>query len=38
MATGYVCDHCGYEGVDPDARSSDEVLCPMCGEPVTPAK
>ena len=37
MATAYICDHCGYEGSDPTGTPMDQILCPMCGEPVTPA-
>jgi len=36
MATLYACDYCGYEGRDEEARLVEEILCPMCGEPVTP--
>lgn len=38
MATKYVCDHCGYEGSDPDDGPADQILCPMCGETVTPVE
>ena len=38
MATRYVCDHCGYEGSDPEDPPVDQILCPMCGEPATPAE
>lgn len=30
----WVCDHCGNEGRT--SRPVDEVLCDVCGEPVTP--
>lgn len=30
----WVCDHCGHEGRTDG--SVDEVLCDVCGEPVTP--
>jgi DNA-directed RNA polymerase subunit RPC12/RpoP len=29
----YVCQFCGYEGVDEQETSLDRVLCEMCGEP-----
>ena len=38
MATKYICDHCGYEGSNPEDVPVDQILCPMCGEPVTPAE
>ncbi|CAB5040515.1 unannotated protein [freshwater metagenome] len=28
----YVCQFCGYEGVDLTETSIDRVLCEMCGE------
>jgi hypothetical protein len=34
VSARYVCDSCGYRGVDPDARCADQVLCAACGEPV----
>ena len=36
MAVRWVCDFCGYEGSAPDQAETDQVQCPMCGEPVTP--
>ena len=36
MTTRYVCDFCGHEGRVPDGETVDRILCPMCGEPVTP--
>lgn len=29
----YVCQVCGYEGVDLDEDDLDRVLCSQCGEP-----
>jgi hypothetical protein len=29
----YVCQACGYEGVDPDEDDLDRVQCSQCGEP-----
>jgi ribosomal protein L37E len=29
----YICQHCGYEGTDPDEDDLDRVQCAMCGEP-----
>jgi hypothetical protein len=34
MAVRYLCDNCGFHGVDPVATTSDQVLCSQCGEPV----
>jgi hypothetical protein len=34
MSVRYLCDSCGFRGVDPRAASADEVLCEVCGEPV----
>ncbi|HET7900014.1 MAG TPA: hypothetical protein VFL59_02430 [Candidatus Nanopelagicales bacterium] len=31
----YVCQMCGYEGVDRDEDDLDRVLCSQCGEPPT---
>ena len=31
--TAYVCQFCGYEGVDEDESDFDRVLCSQCGEP-----
>jgi hypothetical protein len=30
----YICQACGYEGVDEHETSIDRVLCEVCGEPV----
>jgi DNA-directed RNA polymerase subunit RPC12/RpoP len=32
----WVCDFCGQTGVTDDGETTDQVLCPDCGEPVTP--
>jgi hypothetical protein len=32
----WVCDHCGNEGRTDPGQTVDEVLCEVCGEPVTP--
>ena len=29
----YICQTCGYEGVDERETSIDLVLCEVCGEP-----
>jgi hypothetical protein len=34
MPVRYLCDSCGYRGVDQAAGSVEEVLCEQCGEPV----
>jgi len=34
MPVRYLCDSCGFRGVDPSAQTADEVLCEMCGKPV----
>lgn len=34
MSVRYLCDSCGFHGVDPTAHNADEVLCEVCGEPV----
>lgn len=34
MTVHYLCDSCGHRGVDHAARTADEVLCEVCGEPV----
>lgn len=34
MAVRYVCDNCGFRGLEPDAETADMLLCEMCGEPV----
>ena len=36
MTATWICDFCGYEGSAPDRADSDQVQCPMCGEPVMP--
>ena len=33
MAVRYVCQHCGYAGVDESESDLDRVQCAMCGEP-----
>jgi len=35
--TRWICDFCGQAGQTPPGMTADEVLCPDCGEPVTPA-
>ena len=32
----YVCDYCGYAGIDPRSRPVNQIQRPMCAEPVTP--
>jgi hypothetical protein len=32
----WVCDFCGTEGRTRPGQLVDEVLCHVCGEPVTP--
>ena len=29
----YICQYCGFEGVDEHETSLDRVQCEMCGEP-----
>jgi DNA-directed RNA polymerase subunit RPC12/RpoP len=29
----YICQLCGYQGVDQDETDLDRVQCAMCGEP-----
>jgi ribosomal protein S27E len=36
MSTRWVCDFCGNEGSTASDVPSDQIQCPMCGEPVTP--
>jgi DNA-directed RNA polymerase subunit RPC12/RpoP len=36
MPTTYVCDFCGHQDEVLDDEPIDRVVCPMCGEPVTP--
>ena len=35
MAT-WVCDYCGQTGTTAAGETTDQVLCPTCGEPVMP--
>jgi uncharacterized Zn finger protein (UPF0148 family) len=32
----WICDSCGQTGVTRFEATTDEVLCPTCGEPVVP--
>ena len=32
----WVCDFCGRTGATEAGETTDHVLCPDCGEPVTP--
>lgn len=38
MAVSYACGFCGYEGTDANAQVVEDVLCPVCGEPVLPGR
>ncbi|MDX6324528.1 MAG: hypothetical protein QOK15_882 [Nocardioidaceae bacterium] len=32
----WVCDYCGNTGHTRPGETTDEVQCPVCGEPVVP--
>ncbi len=32
----WICDSCGQTGATRPGITTDEVLCPTCGEPVLP--
>jgi rubrerythrin len=37
LMESWVCDFCGQTGRTVEGETTDQVLCPACGEPVTPA-
>jgi hypothetical protein len=36
MPVAYVCEYCGFAGVDPTEDDADRVQCRDCGELVVP--
>ena len=36
MSVAYVCEYCGFAGVDPAEDDVDRVQCRDCGELVVP--